>query len=243
MTHLLDAYLAESRMKEGATLDPGTILQPTLEASRRELEKRISGSFTVLGPVEVPAPVLPPLVTQFPDNLIPRALDIPTAVYVGDDLGGGSNVPWSVGPVSMLNVPPVVGTMLIMIGGRVAVSIAVRGANDLYGYVKKKYHRRDVSMRVHTGVSAMLPGRKTDLRDGYDPSLPDGSDRVSPRRPKFGDPGYIDSVTPIPVPAPYEPGRWGPAGPPDILGGPAFPFGLITYNHVNSHGIEFGSWL
>ncbi len=215
MTHLLDAYVQ-------------TVL--AAENIPQSMKDRIVAhqmAPVVLVPVEVPPAVLPPLVTQYPATIIPRPILIPSAPYVGAETGGGANVPYSAGPVALMTIPPTIGTMLIMIAGRVAVSIAVRGATDLYNGLKLKYHRRDAKLRVHTGVGRKGRGRKTELRDGFDPQLPDGSDRVQPR----GDanPGQYD----------LDKG-WGDV---PILGGPAFNWGPVSYEWINTHGPEFGSWL
>ncbi len=220
MTHLLDAYIAASRSGDAALATAladasvGKYAQPTYKT-------------VVLVPVEVAEPVVPPLVTQYPVSILPRKVFVPTAPYVGDDVGGGINVPWSAGPVSFATIPPVIGTMLIMIAGRVAVSLAVRGATDLYNGLKLKYHRRDAKLRVHTGVGRKGAGRKTELRDGFDPQLPDGSDRVQPR----GDahPGEYSLE-----------GGWEDV---PIYGGPAFNWGPVSHEWINTYGPEFGSWL
>ncbi len=223
MTHLLQAYLDASRAgdAEGAAMIADNSVSPYAKPQYKTV---------VLAPVEVVPPVKPPLVTQFDQSIIPRGVDIPTAPYVGAEYGGGLNVPYSAGPASLISIPPVIGTMLIMIAGRVAVSIAVRGANDLYAGLKKQYHRRDALLRIHTGVGRIGLGRKkTEFRDGFDPSLPDGSDRVAPR----GDahPGEYDLDRPA--------RNW----PPDVQGGPAFSWGPVTFDWVNTYGPEFGSWL
>lgn len=221
MTHLLDAYIADLRAGKASTDDfaastGGTgLLRPTLPPP------------VVLEPVVVAAPVKPPLVTQYPQSIIPRPVAVPTAPYVGDVLGGGENVPYSVGPVSFITIPPVIGTMLIMIAGRVAVSIAVRGANELYANLKKQYHRRDALLRVHTGVGKKGLGRKkTEYGDGFDPSLPDGSDRVQPRGDAHPGEYSLDDWSDVP-----------------ILGGPALNWGPVSHNWINEYGPEFGSWL
>ncbi len=207
MTHLLDAYkeLLRSGNKELAY------------AMSDEMVYHDQPKSVVLAPVEVVPAVLPPLVTQYPVSIVPRPVFMPTAPFVGDDNGGGSNVNFSGGPVSVAFIPPVIGTMLVMIAGRVLVSLAVRGATDLYSHMKLKYHQRNVRLRVHTGIGQQNPGRKPP-GDGYDPSIE-------------GTPGDWSLETP--------PKNW----PPEILGGPAFPFGLITYDWVNTYGPEFGSWL
>ncbi len=225
MTHLLDAYIEASRAGDAA-----------LAASIAEssVDRYASPQFAptvVLEPVEVAAPVKPPLMTQYPASLIPRPVFAPTAPYVGDETGGGINIPFSAGPVSLMTIPPVIGTMLIMIAGRVAVSIAVRGAGDAYGHLKKLYHRRDAKMRVHTGVGRkglgrVFPKKKTALDDGFDPSLPDGSDRVQPRGDAHPGQYSLDDWSDVP-----------------ILGGPAFNWGPVSHEWINTYGPEFGSWL
>ncbi len=224
MTHLLDAYLAESRLTNpGLQLIGNEVVEVDPVAAREYREKMVKN--IVLAPVEVVPPVLPPLTTQYPETIIPRRIFVPTAPYTGAEFGGGGNVPYSVGPVSLITLPPVIGTMLFMIAGRVAVSIAVRGANDLYAGLKKKYHRRDASLRIHTGVGRAGPGRSLQRKE-YDPTLPDGYDRVPPNGGQVGGDYRLDS--------------WGST---DIYGGPAFQWGPVAHEYLSSYGPEFGSWL
>lgn len=201
-------------------------------SGQRELaEEKYGGDVAhtavVLEAVEVIPPVLPPVITQFPETLIPRPLAIPTAGYVGNEVGGGSNVPFSAGPVSLITLPPAIGTMLIMIGGRVAVSIAVRGANDLYVGLKKQYHRRDALLKVFTGIGKKALGRSKEEDPSY-PQWQEDHGRVAPR----GDAH----------PGEYDLDNWDDT---PIVGGPAFPFlsAPLTMNFVNTYGPEFGSWL
>ncbi len=223
MTHLLQAYIDASRAGNAALA--ADIADASVSPTAKPTFKTV-----VLEPVEVIPPVKPPLTTQFPVSIMPRPTFIPTAPFVGDDLGGGANIPWSAGPVSLLTIPPVIGTMLIMIAGRVAVSLAVRGATDLYNGLKLKYHQRNAKLRVHTGVGTKNPGRRI-FRDGFDPWLEDGADR--PPAP---------GLHPVPVPVPTDPGKYGWGDdPPEILGGPAFPF--MSFDWINTYGPEFGSWM
>ncbi len=221
---LLAAYLEESRkINPGLQVIGNTVVDVDPAATKAYRE----GRTVVLAPVEVIPPVLPPLVEVYPDTIIPRAVEIPTAPYVGAENGGGANVPYSAGPVSFITIPPVIGTMLVMVAGRVAVSIAVRGATDLYMGLKKQYHRKDALLRVHTGVGKQSRGRGA-FREGYDPSLPDGSDRVVPH----GDGGQTGGD--------YRLDSWDST---DIYGGPAFPWGPMVYDSLSTNGPEFGSWL
>jgi len=219
VTHLSDAYFTMIMQSENVGQDMKD------DVSKHYIEGLKAA--TVLAPVEVVPPVKPPLVTLYPSTIMARPVYMPTAPFVGDDHGGGINAPYSTGPVALMTLPPVIGTMLIMIAGRVAVSIAVRGATDLYNGLKLKYHRRDAKLRVHTGVGRKGLGRKkTELRDGFDPSLPDGSDRVQPR----GDAH----------PGDYDLDNWDDV---PILGGPALSWGPVAHEWINSYGPEFGSWL
>lgn len=230
LTHLLDAYVAMIMQAENVPQS----MKDQVASHQAEV---------VLAPVEVAPVVKPPLVTQYATTMIPRPVFMPTAPFVGDDSGGGINVPFSAGPVSIATMPPVIGTMLIMIAGRVAVSIAVRGANDLYGGLKKQYHRRDALLRVFTGVGRKAMGRKkTDLRDGYDPSLPDGSDRVRPRMLRDAERRILDGTYGGNAhPGEYDLDNWDDV---PIVGGPAFGTWLPqAHEWINTYGPEFGSWM
>ncbi len=173
----------------------------------------------VMMPVVVANPIRPPVVTRFPRTIIEPVVEQPTVVLVGDHESGGTNVPWSAGPVSIVTIPPVIGTMLIYAGQRVLVSIAIRAGNDLYGLLKKKYHARGVHMRVHTGIGAgrIAFDRKPKADDGSPWQYPSGEHL-------------------LPVPA-------NPVDRYDFEFRRRWEGELNPYDFLNWYGPEYGSWI
>ncbi len=174
----------------------------------------------VLTPVVVPNPIRPPVVTRFPRTIIEPVVEQPTVVLTGDEEHGGTGLPWTAGPVSIVTVPPIIGTMLIYAGSRVLVSLAVRAGNDLYGLLKKKYHTRGVSMRIHTGVGTMRGGVTTFESNGA---------TSSPRQ-------YPSGEHLVPVPS-------NPVDRYDFEFRRRWEGQLNPYDFVNLYGPEYGSWI
>ncbi len=116
------------------------------------------GGTIVLEAVKVIEPPVVPPFEMYPPSIVPPRIQDPTASLVGDEYGGGGGRPWSNGPYSMLSSPVTIGTLLFYVGQRVAVSLAVRGANDLYSALKVKYHQRNAYLKVHTGVGGIGAG-------------------------------------------------------------------------------------
>jgi len=142
-------------------------------------------------------PVYPPVPPEhmYPTTVIPPLTEYPTMVLIGDQMNGGSGQPWTAGPQSITQIIEPLGTLLFYIGKRVAVSLAIRAAGDLYGALKVKYHQRNAYLKVHTGIGSIDRSRPTNapLRPGaggtakpipYDPStLPEAGPGYPPWSP------------------------------------------------------------
>ncbi len=124
----------------------------------QEIQMGVPGTVTMLEPVVVPKQIVIAPEYMFPTTIVPPLVTSPASRTRGSELGGGQGQPWSNGPKSLLSLPTTIGTLLFYIGARVAVSLAIRGANDLYGALKVKYHQRNAYVKVHTGVGKAESG-------------------------------------------------------------------------------------
>lgn len=110
----------------------------------------------ILRPVLVPPPAIVDVPTALSSySLIPKSVAIPTATMV-DALIPGRNVPygWTTAPASSLIViAPVIGAMMVMIGKRVAVSMAMIGLEYAGQQLISQYGpgSNGVNVRFHTG--------------------------------------------------------------------------------------------
>ncbi len=191
----------------------------------------------VLQPVEVVPPTQITIDDIFPTTIVPPGpIYDPTVALVGSENGGGLGQSWTYTPPALVALPPVVGTMLIMAGQRVLVSIAVRGANDLYAGLKKKYHSPGIIVRFFTGLGRALnnaPYRESETRHDRD----DGRREIVP---PGGYQGEYDPSTGAPIQNPPRDPNWLKDWIMNqYLGGLE---DIMPYESMNRHGSDFGSW-
>ncbi len=209
-------------------------------------QAEITGAIVVLEPVVKPKPVVPKPVDVYPPSIIPAFIEGPTASLVGTHEHGGAGMPWTSGPGGITALDMAIGSLLFYIGAGVAISVGLGSSGaELMGQVKRSYHRRGVSMRVHTGI-----GRKGDVGGEWEREEPLPVPYNAPLPPGANAPAKS-------LPAPtngHEPGwlgapglhdeQWGPfLGVPGLPPGPSLHETFEFFEWVAPWAIEFGSWL
>ncbi len=249
MPHLLSGVFEDVEALTGYVGhgSPPVVTRPLSEMPRSGVvaQEQQSSAIVVLEPVVKSAPVRPRVVDVFPPSIIPAFIEAPTAVLVGYKEKGGKDMPWTNGPASLLPLVPVIGSLLFYVGGAVAIAIGLGGGGaELMGQVKRSYHRRGVSMRVHTGigragdVGSAAPWDGADLPVPYNGPTPGGAAAppTSPPAPNGHEPGWLG--------APGVHGAWGPfLGQTGLPPGPSLHEMGEFFEWVAPWAIEFGSWL
>lgn len=131
----------------------------------------------ILQPVPAPVVVSEPPVDMVDYSLVPREMDIP----------------WEQSPVSIAAIPAVIGTMMVMLGKRMLVSMAIGGLNYAFMEPLQQYGKGLPRARVlwHTG-------RATAGRKANEAFLPEAYMDPIPRREMGSRPESSGIVTATP---------------------------------------------
>ncbi len=103
--------------------------------------------------------VMPPVVSEPPVDMVDYSL-VPVVM----------DVPWEQSPVSIVAIPAVIGTMMVMLGKRMLVSIAVAGMNFAIMEPLQQYGKGLPKARVlwHTGrANAGMKSNKAAYPEAY----------------------------------------------------------------------------
>ncbi len=165
MSHsALEIWLAESRKKAGAVLDPGATMMPTGDPGWFDRVNVMPGkrsSKKVMVVEDKPMPIEVKMTELAPTSIIPPVVLAPTIVLVGGELGGGNGIPWTNGPGALMEQVWPLGTMLFYVGNRVAISIGIYDSGRSMENLIISKHMRNVRLRVHTGMTqASDPGKQ-----------------------------------------------------------------------------------
>ncbi len=114
--------------------------------------------------VSRPIPALPD--DMYQGTIVDSQVAQPTAELMGQEWNGGYGTPWAGGPLALANIPQPLGSMLFCIGRGVAVSVGIGGEPDLFSQVLVNYHRRDVALKIHTGIGSARGGASRDSSGG-----------------------------------------------------------------------------
>ncbi len=254
MSHTLEAWLNESRKRDGAILAKGaTIPLPGSYGTGTTGQAAVetARAVTVLVPEVKPLPV--PIVPKelFPPSIIPPAVVAPTIILVGGHEHGGSGMPWTNGPGALMNEEWPLGSIIFSVGNAAAVTIGIYDKGESLRWLLVSYLRRNVSLRVHTGIGK-APRRGGDFNGEYE------GDRMLPApvvphgRPK---PPVQREIAPIIPPGPgggYGPGEdypsleeaWGPfLGIPGAPPGPNLEQIEDSFRYFEPWVSDFFSWL
>ncbi len=123
-------------------------------------------SYVVLAPKVIAKPIEVSPDDIFQETIVPSLIAQPTARLMGREYNGGYGVPWTAGPVSLASMPVALGSMIFEIGRSTAVTLGIGGESDLFSQVLVSYHRRGVSMRIHTGIGSARGGASRDPGEG-----------------------------------------------------------------------------
>ncbi len=205
-----------------------------------------AGAMVVLEPVVKAIPVKPSVVDLYPGTIIPPAIEAPTASLVGYDQKGGNKMPWTNGPAALAPMAQPIGSLLFCIGNSVAVSIALGAwGAEIMGQVKSNYHRRGVTVKVHTGIGS-AGNMGTALPESV-PALPVPFNAPVPQAPRQAlPPGFEAEAGHAPgwLGSPGSHGAWGPfLGIEGLPAGPSVHELAEFFEWVAPWAIEFGSWL
>ncbi len=245
MSHLLDAWLDASRAGN-VDLAAEIAVQSTKpydratsggDFARAELKRRTK---TVLVAEEKPLPVLVRVPELAPASIIPAGVLSPTAMLVGTEQKGGFMLPWTLGPASMMNEEWPIGSIIFYIGNSAAVTIGIYDRGDSLRDLLVSYLRRNVSLRVHTGIGrAGNQGRSA--RQDPPPNEPTPRTPSNSPRPRSGMPGFSPGMIPFydefqDLIRPFEEAKG--LG---EYGADAFNYAIDKY--LVPWGSDFGNWL
>lgn len=161
---------------------PIRVVEPKAEVNKQKLVNALEGdtpgkqaAVVVMKPTVVAEAVRPPPEELYSRTIIPLEIRAPTAKLVSEQFGTGYGAPWSTAPPSIILAAPAIGSLLVLIGRQVIAQMAIAGAEEWVGRVKKRYERRDVQFRFMTGGSEGGKGNIVRPR-GEDGSIPEGTD-------------------------------------------------------------------
>lgn len=126
----------------------------TTGPSDLDVQAHVETPLVMLKPVEVVVPVVPFPEDLFAATIIPITIAQPTVDLVSA-LNTGSGVPWTTGPSSMLIAPVAVGAMLVVIGRRVLIAMAMgaaeAGIGQVFRTITAEGKKRGVDIKFRTG--------------------------------------------------------------------------------------------
>jgi len=155
----------------------------------------------VLKPTLTALPVARVPDDMFQETIVPSPIAQPTAVLMGGHLNGGYGEPWTAGPVSLASIHVPLGSMLFCIGDTVAISLGIGGESDLFSQALVNYHRRGVTLKIHTGIGTARGGASRDPSGGnavvpYGKPLPPSN----PPRREIGPTITVPGLGPLEIP-------------------------------------------
>ncbi len=164
---VFEKWLVESRKRPGATLAPGATMMPTdsqgfinepigSPTSQFTMRKQSARRVLVVEEKPIPVPIVPKELA--PPSIVPPGIQYPTALLVGHEQNGGEGIPHTGGPVSIAHEEWPLGSLLFYIGSRVAISVGIYDKGDSMRDLLISYHRRNVKLRVHTGIGKAVSG-------------------------------------------------------------------------------------
>ncbi len=168
---------------------------------KRQIER---SEYVVLAPKVIAKAIVVDPDDMYQETIVPAPVAQPTARLMGHEYNGGYGIPWTAGPASLASLPVPLGSLLFEVGSAVAVSLGIGGESDLFSQVLVNYHRRGVSMRIHTGIGSARGGASRNSGEGR-AVVPSGR----PKPPNFPG-GQRDSYDVAPGPVIDVPGM-GPA--------------------------------
>ncbi len=197
----------------------------------------------VLKAEEVVNPVYPPLSNMYRQSIMNHYQRAPTALLTGGHLKGGGGMPWTGGPVSLVLYSEPIGSLMFCIGQNVAITLGMglMGSAHLSN-VPVSYHRRGVSVKVHTGIGN-AGGRTDEYRAPRVPANRPPMEQLpgaipGPYTANPGNPFKLEGNYPT-LNEPWEPFMGIPWMPPV----PSLDQLEESWRFLEEFGIDMGSWL